>query len=260
MGSGSPRARDWAPRIQKWEETEPRGPRGDTVGSRKPTVVAQRWGSKGLGVQGQQTGHQRATDVGESAQTGASGRGTVSVCGPLPLPQPHSPPGLAPQPVGRLSRGPPLPSATCLPTSPTRTDLSWPPLAPPLPSRRLRRILQLLPKLFPLIPSSAATAASHAARPNPTPASMTSSRSSAPSLYPTLPSRQQPITAPPGNAPDSATTPTARCPGPPAAPSGVRYGHGNRGQSWRGSFGTSKTSLASVTEGNLKLEGNLEVI
>lgn len=89
-----------------------------------------------------------------------------------PAPLPSGPCAPALWAVSAQSRRFPLlprrfPLLLAYPFSLTGEDLSWPPPAPPLPSRSLHRILRLLPKLFPLIPSSAAAAASHAARPAP---------------------------------------------------------------------------------------------
>lgn len=167
-------------RTQKWEETEPLGPRGGTEsGGGGPQFGLSDGCPKGRGLRGGGAPGEpqpTADRPGPGSQEAAAARPADPCRSPHPTPRRASRPG----PVGRLSPGLPPPSAACLPLPPTRTDLSWPPPAPPLPSRRLRRILRSLPKLFPLIPSSAAAAASHAARAGPAPTILTSPRSSGP--------------------------------------------------------------------------------
>lgn len=130
-----------------WEETGPRGPSGVTVG----------WGGLQLGSDGGEgpkswgtgaPGSNGAPQTGPSPSVGRRRRFGPRTPAAVPAPTPLR--AWRPGRVGRLGPDPPLTSAACRPASPTQTDLSRPPLAPPPPSRRLVR---LLPKLFPLIPA-----------------------------------------------------------------------------------------------------------
>lgn len=131
------------------EETGPRGPSGVTGG----------WGGLQLGADNgegpkswargrRQPGTTAGRPESERREATAARSPDPSGC-PLPTPLRAWRPGR----VGRLGADLPLTSAACRPASPTRTDLSRPPLAPPPPPPPSRGLRRLLPKLFPLIPA-----------------------------------------------------------------------------------------------------------
>lgn len=223
------------------EETGPRGPSGVTGG----------WGGLRLG-----------SDGGEGPKswgTGAPGSNGPPQTGPSPSVRrrrrlgPRTPAAVpAPTPlgawrpgrVGRLGPDPPRTSAACRPASPTQTDLSRPPLAPPPPSRTL---LRLLPKLFPLIPAPPRPRVTRsAAPPRPRGRDVTAQLGLTPPLSP-------PLSARAGQSARLLEAPLMLPLRPPhaalaaAAPSGAGCGPGRLGRSWEGAPGQRNRSSKYVS-------------
>lgn len=123
MGTGrGPRAWDGALRTQKWEETETRGPKGGTESGGwgeargSGSNIDRRPKAGGAGEAGR--GARRATD--DRDPPGPERQEAAAAPSADPCDSPHSTPRRAfrPSRVARLSPGPLLPSAACLPASP----------------------------------------------------------------------------------------------------------------------------------------------
>lgn len=243
------------------EGTQSAGCGGEDWGEARGSGLNRDGRPKPGGTGSAERGACRATNdrgpAGGRRQQEAAVAGSKDPCG-SPTPQPAGP--CAPAPLPASAQACCFPPLLAYPLPRIQTDLTWLPPAPPPPSGRLRRVLRPLPKLFPLIPAPRRPWR-HTLRGPAPPPPVDVIAQLVPSPFPTPPSvRTAANYRASGDSPESPLRPPHAALGPLRAPSGASQWRGCWGRSRGGSAKASKTGVANITKGNLKLEGNLEII